>query len=279
MSDWPEQPEYIRRVRSPRDRVVRFVNIALTLAAGALVAVFIVGFIIYRVISSGLPQLDTLADYHPNLVTRVLDAQGRLMGEFKYENQSRYLVAIDQIPKLMIDAFVAVEDEHFFEHKGLDYLGIVRAAWENFRAGGISQGASTITMQVCRSLLLTPEKTYERKIKEAVLAGRIERRFSKDEILYLYLNQISSSGTAPTASKRRRGRISTKASAICVWRKSRCWSVCRRRRRATTPTAFLASRKRGAVTSWTAWWPWARSTARPRKPRTPSRSPWHRPGT
>jgi penicillin-binding protein 1A len=167
---------------------VGLVMIALFVAA--ILAAALAGLIGYQYYAADLPHLDTLADYRPNTHSVVYDAKGRVMGEFRYENQRRFVIPVSKTPQLMIDAFVAVEDEHFFEHKGVDYVGIARATWENLRAGEIKQGASTITQQVCRSLLLSPEKTLERKIKEAILAQQIESRFSKEEILHLYLNEI-----------------------------------------------------------------------------------------
>ena len=94
------------------------------------------------------------------------------------------------MPDNLINAFVAAEDSRFREHPGIDMISIIRAFLKNFQAGTIVQGGSTITQQVTKSFLLTPERTYTRKIKEAILAYRIEKRFKKDEILYLYLNQI-----------------------------------------------------------------------------------------
>ncbi len=94
------------------------------------------------------------------------------------------------MPKRLIQAFVAAEDANFYQHKGIDYLGIVRAAFKNLISMRKKEGASTITQQVAKSMLLTPEKKYSRKIKEAILAKRMEERLSKDEILYIYLNQI-----------------------------------------------------------------------------------------
>ncbi len=187
MPDWPEKSEAASK---PRKKKVRIGCVLLGLFIAAILAAALGGVIAYQYYASDLPRLDSLADYRPNLHSVVYDAKGRVMGEFRYENQRRFLVPISKAPQLMIDAFVAVEDEHFFEHKGVDYMGIARATLENLRAGEIKQGASTITQQVCRSLLLSSEKTLERKIKEAILAQRIESRFSKEEILYLYLNDI-----------------------------------------------------------------------------------------
>ena len=138
--------------------------------------------------SKDLPSVDSLAVYEPPTVTRVTDSQGDLVGEF-FEEQ-RYVVPLERIPKHVQDAFVAAEDAAFWEHAGLDYLGIVRAMIKNIQEGRMAQGASTITQQVARSFLLTREKKLERKIKEAILAARVERNFDKEHILFLYLNQI-----------------------------------------------------------------------------------------
>jgi penicillin-binding protein 1A len=146
-------------------------------------------WIAYQSLTSDLPDLRSLDDYRPYQTTRVLARDGQLIGEF-YE-QRRTVVRIEDIPKLVIDAFVAAEDDTFFEHTGIDYESILRAAWVNLRAGGkIRQGASTITQQTVKGLLLTPEKDYRRKLREMILARRIEERLSKQEILSLYLNTI-----------------------------------------------------------------------------------------
>jgi penicillin-binding protein 1A len=158
-------------------------GVAALVAGGAALAA-------YEVIKSGLPKMDTLADYRPNLVTEVYDREGQLIGEFMYENQRRYLVAVTDVPQHVIQAFVAAEDRTFFTHHGLDYTSILRAAWANLHAREIKQGGSTITQQVVKSLLLSPERTYLRKVREMVLAKRIEDRLNKNEILHLYLNQI-----------------------------------------------------------------------------------------
>jgi penicillin-binding protein 1A len=135
-----------------------------------------------------LPDPHNIADYRPHLVSTVVDRNGRPIGEFFEER--RRLVAFADIPQHVIDAFVSAEDQAFFEHKGIDFTGIARAAWKNLIAGGRVEGASTITQQMVKGLLLSPERTYTRKIREMILARRIEQRFTKQEILYLYLNQI-----------------------------------------------------------------------------------------
>ncbi len=142
----------------------------------------------YYYVAASLPRVETLQDYRPPIVTRVLSEDGSLIAEFARER--RIVVPVERIPRQLIQAFIAAEDSKFFEHQGIDLISIVRAALKNVRAGGIVQGGSTITQQVAKSLLLTPEKKFSRKFKEAILAWRMEQKLSKDEILYLYLNQI-----------------------------------------------------------------------------------------
>jgi len=144
--------------------------------------------LVYREFRESLPPVEKLLDWRPPVATRVYAADGSLLGEFFTEK--RYLAPIHEIPRGVQYAFVAAEDSKFFEHKGVDPAGILRAALKNSIAGGTKQGGSTITQQVVKSLLLTPERSYERKLKELVLAYRLEHQFTKDEILYVYLNQI-----------------------------------------------------------------------------------------
>ncbi len=143
-----------------------------------------------RLFAVGLPSMNNLNDYQPNLVTEVYDRHGALIGEFMYENQRRYLVRIEDLPDKLIRAFLSAEDRTFFEHQGLDYAGMVRAALANLTAREMKQGGSTITQQVVKSLLLSPEKTISRKVREAILAHRIEKKLNKPQILYIYLNQV-----------------------------------------------------------------------------------------
>ena len=135
-----------------------------------------------------LPTLEALTDYRPKIPLRVYSAEGALLGEFGEER--RALVAIDQVPDLMKKAILAAEDDRFYQHGGVDYVGVLRAAISNFTAGGSKQGASTITMQVARNFFLSKEKTMTRKFNEMLLAFKIEHNLSKDEILQLYINQI-----------------------------------------------------------------------------------------
>jgi penicillin-binding protein 1A len=162
-------------------------KIALLLAMVSVVFLLgLSGWFFYML--AKLPKVDRLADYKPPIVTQVFGEDGSLVGEFYLER--RTVVPVDRIPRKLIQAFVAAEDSNFFQHKGIDYFGIVRAAIKNVLSMRKKEGASTITQQVAKSMLLTPEKKFSRKIKEAILATRMEKKLSKDEILYIYLNQI-----------------------------------------------------------------------------------------
>lgn len=145
-------------------------------------------YYLFQHFNHDLPKLDSLKDYNPPVVSEVFADDGTKIGEFWTER--RIVLGPTEIPKLVEQAIVSAEDDRFFEHSGIDYWGIIRAMFENLKAGRIVQGGSSITQQVVKSFLLTNERSYERKIKEAILAQRIEESFSKQEILYLYLNQI-----------------------------------------------------------------------------------------
>ncbi len=142
----------------------------------------------YFYVASSLPRVETLSDYRPPLITRIYSDDGTIIAE--YSRERRILVPVDKLPKKLVQAFVAAEDSNFFKHKGLDLQSILRAALKNVAAGGIAQGGSTITQQVAKQLLLTSERSFSRKFKEAILARRMENTLTKHEILYLYLNQI-----------------------------------------------------------------------------------------
>jgi penicillin-binding protein 1A len=146
------------------------------------------GLFSYYLLSKDLPDVRELKTYTPSLITKVYSDNDELIKEFFIEK--RILVPFDRIPATLKDATLAVEDARFFEHKGLDIYGILRALVSNIRAGGVVEGGSTITQQLAKSMFLTPKKTMERKIKEAILAYRLEKDFSKEEILEIYLNQI-----------------------------------------------------------------------------------------
>ena len=171
-----------RRRRRWGRLLVALVVVLLLAGAGGAIA-------FHQIFLRDLPDPHSIADYRPMLTSRVVDREGRPIGEFFRER--RQLVRFEDVPRQVVDAFIAAEDSKFYEHEGIDFQGILRAAWTNLLAGGeIKQGGSTITQQMVKGLLLTPEQTYTRKIREMILARRIEQRFTKQEILYLYLNQI-----------------------------------------------------------------------------------------
>src|SRR5205823_2387673 len=134
-----------------------------------------------------LPPLTALTDYQPKIPLRVVSAEGELLGEFGEER--RAIVKIRDVPDVMRQAILAAEDERFYQHGGVDYLSVARAALANMTSG-TQQGAGTITMQVARNFFLTRERTLTRKLREVLLAYKIENNLSKDEILELYVNQI-----------------------------------------------------------------------------------------
>ncbi len=170
-------------------RFGRFVrNLFLTVTVLGLLGIGVAGGLTYWEITSTLPPVDRLIDYQPPLATQVLADDGTLIGELYIER--RYLTPIDKIPPLVRNAFIAAEDDAFYRHKGVDLLSIARAFVNNVLSGTKMQGGSTITQQVVKSLLLSPQKSYTRKLREMVLALRLERQLSKDDILYLYLNHI-----------------------------------------------------------------------------------------
>jgi len=144
--------------------------------------------IAYMIFSSNLPKLGALSNYQPPLVSRVFNTDGELIAE--YADEHRILTPFKEIPKQLIHAFLAAEDQQFYEHPGINPARILSAALANLKAGHTVQGGSTITQQVAKNFLLSSKRTYTRKIREAILAHRIEQAFSKDDILYLYLNQI-----------------------------------------------------------------------------------------
>jgi penicillin-binding protein 1A len=135
-----------------------------------------------------LPTLDALTDYRPKIPLRIYTADGHLIGEFGEER--RDFVRIQDVPVVMKQAILAAEDERFYQHGGVDTVGVLRAAWSNLVGGAKRQGASTITMQVARNFFLSSEKTLSRKFYETLLAFKIESNLTKDEILQLYVNQI-----------------------------------------------------------------------------------------
>jgi penicillin-binding protein 1A len=167
------------------EKAIKF-SVAVIMVSITSLTVF--GMAFYFYFTHDLPSIETLKNYKPSTVTKIFSEDGEVIGEFF--NEKREIVSLDRVPNHLIQAFVAGEDARFFQHKGLDYLAILRALFRNIFSGEIVQGGSTITQQVVKSLLLSPEKRFTRKIREAILAYKIEKYLTKEEILFLYLNQI-----------------------------------------------------------------------------------------
>jgi penicillin-binding protein 1A len=157
------------------------------LAALAVVGILLGTFLLLVALPK-VPSIDALTDYQPKIPLRVYTADGALIGEFGEER--RAVVRIHEVPAVMKEAILAAEDERFYQHQGVDYVGVIRAAYSNLVAGGKRQGASTITMQLARNFFLSSEKTLTRKLYEALLAYKIESELTKDQILEIYVNQI-----------------------------------------------------------------------------------------
>lgn len=163
-------------------------GVILGLIGGILGACGLAGIFYYY--SRDLPEILEREDFDPPQVTRVYSAEGEVIGEFFTPGAKRTVVSMEKIPQHVRDAFMAAEDADFMKHQGIDYLGMIRAFYYAARYDVGLKGTSTITQQVVKNLILTPERTYERKIREIVLARELEKNLTKDDILYLYLNTI-----------------------------------------------------------------------------------------
>lgn len=168
--------------------VTRILLYPLIFIFGLLLMGIAVALIVIALAYPQLPSLEVLTDYRPKIPLRVYTADGHLIGEFGEER--RAVVSMQDVPDIMKQAILSAEDDRFYQHGGIDYLGILRAASANLLSGGKRQGASTITQQVARNFFLTSEKTYTRKLYEALLSIKIEHNLSKDQIFELYINQI-----------------------------------------------------------------------------------------
>jgi penicillin-binding protein 1A len=167
-------------------KLIRFLIFSFAALCIFLIAI---GAVLYYFWSSNLPYIGSLREYNPPIITEVYSDDGEVIGRFW--DEMRIVISVDQVPRQLIDAFIAAEDARFFKHEGVDLQSIFRAFIKNLAAGQIEQGGSTITQQVTRSLLLkSQERTYKRKAREAILSLQIEKSFSKEQILFLYLNQI-----------------------------------------------------------------------------------------
>lgn len=170
-------------------RWIFFLTLVLATAGG------IAGVVLYASLSTDVPNFHSLADYRPKLTTRIYSVEGQLIGEVYREK--RIVLPYEKIPRRVVQAFLASEDNAFFDHGGIDYMGILRAAIANIRAGRVVQGGSTVTQQVAKQLIIKDKgfkegsaKKFSRKIQEAILAQRLEANLSKEDIIALYLNHI-----------------------------------------------------------------------------------------
>jgi len=181
-----------KKPKKPPSRFVRMMTKMFLWGMGLLILMIIAiagaATAVIMHFGKGLPSIENLKNYRPPVVTTVYSDDNRKIAEFSEER--RIVIPLSQMPKTLIEAFIAAEDSRFFIHKGIDLIGIGRAFLKNIEAGAMVQGGSTITQQVIKSFLLTPERSYRRKIREAILAYRVDNFLTKDEILFLYLNQI-----------------------------------------------------------------------------------------
>jgi len=187
-ASFPPSPSPAAPARKRRWRRRLCIGLGGFLLLGALLALGSILFL-YRRFASDVPQhLDVVTDYRPLRATEIFSSDGELIGQFFVEK--RVLARVEDIPAVLKRAFVAAEDNRFYQHGGIDFLGIARAAWANLRAGHVVQGGSTITQQVAKLLLTGKERSLSRKAREAILAHRIEGLLNKDQILGIYLNHV-----------------------------------------------------------------------------------------
>ncbi|MGB5191381.1 MAG: transglycosylase domain-containing protein, partial [Polyangiales bacterium] len=173
-----------RKKRSSQRRSVlpRLLGAALVVGALAVLGA-------YAYFSRDLPSVSSLRDYRPPQTTRVYDRNKKVIGEIFTER--RTVIPMSQVPRNVVLSVLAAEDADFYEHEGLDYYGILRAVGRDILEGRAAQGGSTITQQVVKLMLLTPERTISRKVRELILARRLENELTKDEILHLYLSNVN----------------------------------------------------------------------------------------
>lgn len=191
----PTRRRRTRSVTTPKTKTttkprrwLRWIARLAGVGAAAAVSGVSIAMIVFSIIYSQLPPIDSLTDYKPKVPLRVWSADGTLLGEFGEER--RDFVHLDQIPGFVRNAVLAAEDNGFYEHSGIEFMGIARAALSNLLTGRRGQGGSTITMQVARNFFLSSERTYTRKLYEVAMSYKIERHLTKDQILEVYLNQI-----------------------------------------------------------------------------------------
>src|SRR5467141_5079606 len=172
-------------IEVPGKKVVGRVLFALLILAAALIGASAGLLLVY---STDLPQVDDLEHFRPSSITELYDDQGRTIGSFAL--QRRVVATYDDYPQILRQALISIEDKDFYRHWGINVWRIAGAAYRDVRSGGRVQGASTLTMQLTHNLFLSPDRSFHRKIQEALLAVQIERRFTKPQIFTLYANQI-----------------------------------------------------------------------------------------
>src|SRR5882757_521558 len=177
--------EDVQEVAVPRRKLVGRVLLGLLVLAAALIGATAGLLLVY---STDLPQVDELEHYRPGSITELYDDQKRVIGSFAL--QRRVVASYDDYPQVLRDALISIEDKDFYRHWGVNVWRIAGAAYRDIQSGGRVQGASTLTMQLARNLFLSPDRSFHRKIQEALLAVQIERRFTKPQIFTLYANQI-----------------------------------------------------------------------------------------
>jgi penicillin-binding protein 1A len=243
--------------------LVSFFSWSLGLLAAGLLAGLLVVAVALAMAYPQLPDVSDLADYKPKLSMRVFSLEGKQIGEFGEER--RNLTPFKDIPPVMVNAVLAIEDARFYQHGGLDYIGLLRASLANLGRAK-SQGASTITMQVARNVYLSSEKTFTRKIYEILLTFKLEHLLTKDQILEIYLNQIYLGQRAygfAAASETYFGNPRNPS----AWLKQPCWRVCPRPPRPTTPSTTPSAHAHDSSTSSSACSTTASSPkSRPRPP-------------
>jgi penicillin-binding protein 1A len=177
--------EQAPELETGRRKLVSFVLFGVMILISAVVGAAAGLLLVY---STDLPEVEQLEHYRPSAVTELYDDQGRIIGTFAL--QRRVIAAYDDYPEVLRNALVSIEDKDFYTHSGINFWRIAGAAYRDIESGGKVQGASTLTMQLARNLFLSPDRSFHRKIQEALLAIQIERRFTKPQIFTLYANQI-----------------------------------------------------------------------------------------
>ena len=172
------------RKTKKRSRRYLFFKFLISIAILGILFGTVMAYAIFHWATGDLPSFSRIADYRPAQVTTVLARDGSLIGQFYREK--RYVIELNDMAPHVPLAFLAVEDSEFYNHPGINFIAILRAFVANMQSGSIKQGGSTITQQIVKRLMLSPERSYERKLKEAILAFRLEKQLSKDDILTIY---------------------------------------------------------------------------------------------